>query len=1327
MAIRNLVILLVSLLVTAATEIHSASRSPQRSGGATSALDAVPSPQQRNAAAAAEAVAAKNGRDSWEHANALINLAKIQIPSARPLDAEPTLREAERILRRLPNTNDQRVQLALAEVRQYIGQSFAVRGELAEAIRLQSDASKLIAQLKPDSETLGNSYQMLALLRVQVGEATEAERLFNDALSIHRKNKNAQQAAEAQLFRALLLAAQGKRSEADDELRRAIDVLARTQAKALIVAKGLLARGIIAQANQQPDVATKFIQDALALQQRYEEAHPDIAETLFQLATLSKLSGNLSRAETLLRQAVQISERALGPRSLQTLLNQVRLANHLIAFSDVGSRDSRAEVADIVSRVQAVLEREQFPSNHPLRSEFLLLQARLAEREGRVEDGVTVARRALDLKRREAPRDDYGIASSMIDLGMLLLANENLAEAETLLTGAHDLFKVVLPPRHVDLVLSLVALGMLEHTKGEFARAQARFTEAASAMPPDQAIARRFGLLINAMSAISLAISDPEAAEPILKEARSRIAEILGSGHRADAEMARILGLVLASRGELIEAEQLLRHALTWFVSQFGPTHPDTVQTILGLGSLLQMKGDLAGAAALFTDTLRRIEQGAPSGAIYSASLVLGLADVYLAKREWGEAANHLSASADGIRRARGPDHFMLALVESRIGAAQWHQGDAAEALRHFDIAETVARRSLGDDSWLVGSILAGKALIASSGSPDDRARAVVFAKQAVTQIERTLGRISPETIAAHLVLAQAYWASGDLDGAQARFAEVATREAEAARHWLALNDETGYRSLLGQFSPLDVFVSFHMNGRTADAAAARLGFWSVLQRRGSLQDILAEHARLQHKIDDGAALFARWMQAERLARRCATPGLSSDFAGLPLNCSREAPRLLAEASAIREQLMARFPSLARPTAPVEFEPLARRLRDLGDFTLIEIVEYASYLPDAVDGDAKKYAAYILFPDGRIDWADLGEEQRITALASELRTLQSNASSDLAHVRRVARDLDSAVMQPLRAKLGGRKKVFVAADGQLGLIDFGSLIDQNGQPLVSIGYDIAGLTSGRDLLRLGDAVPAVGARADYLFLDPSYRATVDAPGSAAAKPSGVLGPLVKTCEQAFLREDWTAVSMSPALRARYESRFRPQNVLTRQDASKFRLMGIQTPRSVWLLTHGFFCEDAASGSATPTLWQNAMDRAAIVLAGGAAQQPDTRRNGYITAREMAALPWQDTELVVLGACDTASGVPAVGDGVHGLRRALATAGVRSQVMTLWTVEAAPTLDVLALFTERLSKGESRLTALRNAQRALIASKKDLHPYYWAGIYFAGDPRPMPLN
>jgi len=104
---------------------------------------------------------------------------------------------------------------------------------------------------------------------------------------------------------------------------------------------------------------------------------------------------------------------------------------------------------------------------------------------------------------------------------------------------------------------------------------------------------------------------------------------------------------------------------------------------------------------------------------------------------------------------------------------------------------------------------------------------------------------------------------------------------------------------------------------------------------------------------------------------------------------------------------------------------------------------------------------------------------------------------------------------------------------------------------------------------------------------------------------------------------------------------------------------------------------------------------------------------------------EGVEWAVLSACDTGLGEVRVGEGVFGLRRAFQVAGVRTVIMSLWSVEDQATLEWMrALYVDRLQKKLSTAEAVRDASltvlRARRARGESTHPFYWGAFVAAGD-------
>ena len=95
-------------------------------------------------------------------------------------------------------------------------------------------------------------------------------------------------------------------------------------------------------------------------------------------------------------------------------------------------------------------------------------------------------------------------------------------------------------------------------------------------------------------------------------------------------------------------------------------------------------------------------------------------------------------------------------------------------------------------------------------------------------------------------------------------------------------------------------------------------------------------------------------------------------------------------------------------------------------------------------------------------------------------------------------------MQPIREKLGDQTHILISPDGQLNLIPFAALMDENNEYLVK-NYLFTYLTTGRDLLRLQLDAPS---RQDPVMLaNPNY----DEPGDSTGVQLASSSPRIEDC------------------------------------------------------------------------------------------------------------------------------------------------------------------------------------------------------------------------
>jgi CHAT domain-containing protein len=105
---------------------------------------------------------------------------------------------------------------------------------------------------------------------------------------------------------------------------------------------------------------------------------------------------------------------------------------------------------------------------------------------------------------------------------------------------------------------------------------------------------------------------------------------------------------------------------------------------------------------------------------------------------------------------------------------------------------------------------------------------------------------------------------------------------------------------------------------------------------------------------------------------------------------------------------------------------------------------------------------------------------------------------------------------------------------------------------------------------------------------------------------------------------------------------------------------------------------------------------------------------YVSEIYNAPLP---AELVVLSACQTASGKLYRGEGLLSIAHAFLFAGTKTIVASLWNVDDAKTPIIMEHFYDNLGQGIEKTKALQQAKLAYLAKADhtEAHPYYWSGF------------
>jgi len=526
--------------------------------------------------------------------------------------------------------------------------------------------------------------------------------------------------------------------------------------------------------------------------------------------------------------------------------------------------------------------------------------------------------------------------------------------------------------------------------------------------------------------------------------------------------------------------------------------------------------------------------------------------------------------------------------------------------------------------------------------------------------------------------------------------------------------------------------VSLHAVTAPDDPEALELACAVVLRHKGRLLDAISRTFRAGHSSGVEGESFLR------------LKGVRSDLSTLILRrpAGMDDSGYKAEVARLHDLLGKLEAEVTRARGrSTTLTDIGRKVRPITAATVQEslpdgavLADFLHYRPfnhraktDKERWGEPRYVVYIVRKTGPPLHVDLGETRPIDDLIGRFRRSLADPRSE--DVAKLARRLDSAVFEPVRARANDARTVFVSPDGALGVLPFAALVDAKGRFVLET-HRIHYLMSGREAI-LPENIYLGGFGAPVVIADPDFdREAREGIGASSARAGNLTG-------MRFGRLPGTA-GEADALRALFPD----ARVLTRGNATETALKQVKSPRILHIATHGFFLEDlprdvvgvravgvTKSGGSAPGAamgkTENPLLRSGVALAGANRPRTAGGEDGIVTALELASLDLTTTKLAVLSACETGIGEIRNGDGVHGLRRALAIAGAESQMISLWKVHDEATRDLMVGFYKRLSAGESRIDALRNTQLEMLRGPKWGRPFFWAAFIVSGNWKPLP--
>jgi CHAT domain-containing protein/Tfp pilus assembly protein PilF len=965
--------------------------------------------------------------------------------------------------------------------------------------------------------------------------------------------------------------------------------------------------------------------------------------------------------------------------------------------------------------------------------------------QGRIADALPLAERASALLRQTLGPEHVEVATSLSSLGSLYLEAGQYAKAEPPLQEALSIRRRALGNAHPDVAACLLNLGVLYLSSHRYEQARASFREALGVSETLEGGSHPLhAAALNNLALLHQTLGEYPQAEPLYERALEIRRQALGESHPDFCASLSNLALFYQLTGQFDKAQRLFAQAAETTRNVGGAGTRQYAGSLTNLAGLYHSLGQYVRAKGLYGEALAIYREAHLEESTLCANVTNNLGLVCQALGESAEAERLLQQAADTRKRLLGESHLDYAVSLNNLAWLYEATGQYAKSEPLYRQALSLRKAAAGEAHPDYATTLHNLARLYQETANYSAAEPLYL--QALDLRRRVLGESHPDYATSLSDLAGFYAAKGDPKSAldyRRRGNAVDEQQAERVFSFCSETEKLAYLAMVQ--GRMYASLSLVSEAFATDPEAVRWAFGLTVRGKGRVLSSLAQQQQSSRQDPQLAARYDQWRALRRqfaaIVLRSAGQSSPEEYRQRLQALTGQAERLEAELS----RLSAAF-ALEANTRAVDAEAIAQRLPPQS--ALVEIV-CTPFVNAKPSGDEPRwlpahYLAFVLTEGGSPKLVDLGDANSIDESVADWRGSIDRAADLVAafgepaveeRSSAPARALYEALFAPLEPELKGVEKLFVGLDGQLNLIPFEALVDSQNRYLVE-RYCFNYVCSGRDLLGFGRESRREGAF--VVFADPEFgEVDSEKPADSARQrvdsPTRALGlsgfaPLKGTGEEA------RAIAQLLADRS-------PQ-VFVGREASEDRVKSLSAPRLLHLATHGFFLEDqdlpqAAEGGGSDTERQqrllslgiqNPLLRSGLALAGAneaGRTGNGSSEDGLLTAMDVSGCDLRGTDLVVLSACDTGLGEVRTGEGVFGLRRAFLQAGAKTLIMSLARVPDRETRELMVEFYQRWLAGADKVSALREAELALIHRRRQAHgaahPLFWGAFIALGDP------
>jgi len=949
----------------------------------------------------------------------------------------------------------------------------------------------------------------------------------------------------------------------------------------------------------------------------------------------------------------------------------------------------------------------------------------LYERMGQYDKALPLSLEALENTEKSLGKEHSRYGASLNNLARLYQRMGQYDKALPLYLEALENCKNSLGKEHSSYGVRLNNLAGLYQRMGQYDKALPLYLEALE--NTEKALGKehlKYGICLNNLATLYRRMEQYDKALPLYIEALENTEKALGKEHSSYGTYLHNLAELYKSMGQYDKALPLYLEALENTEKALGKEHSNYGTYLNNLAGLYRQMGQYDKALPLSLEALENCEKSLGKEHSSYGFRLHNLAHLYVSMGQYDKALPLYLEALENTEKALGKEHSNYGTYLNNLADLYKAMGQYDKALPLYLEALENCEKSLGKEHSYYGTYLNNLAeLYKRMGQYD---KALPLYHEALEITEKALGKEHSKYGVYLNNLAGYYESMCQYDKALPLYRDAIKNNfynINQAFSFLAESEKEKFiKTLSGRF---DNYKSFFLDYAPEYPEVAGDAYNIELATKGMILQAGIQMREAIQNSSDSIALdrYDKWQALRLTITKQYSQPIEKRLTNLP--------EMEAEAEAMEGEL-ARISSAfaeSQRLGAITWQDVQHLLNP--NEACVEFSSFA-YKKEGEKTDSIMYVALVLLP---------GSEQPILVPLCEQRQLDSllvqslSNKSSLNRMYRATvlpenktvdygRRLYELIWQPIEKHLQQTKKVYFAPSGSLHKIAFAAIPVDN-KTRLSDKYKLIQLSTTAVLTK----------QSKY-----KSNSTFDIALFGGINYDTESTELLSKAEK-FNNQDFVSLSMSGqdsrggsswgylpgtlqevtnieqiAIKKKIKvSMFTGNDAMEEQ--FKF-LSGVNSPQIIHIATHGFFFEDIEQGDNYDAS-KNPLNRAGLLFAGAnnywqGKKQVEGLEDGILTAYEATNLSLNNTELIVLSACETGLGEIRGSEGVFGLQRAFKNAGAEYIMMSLWKVPDAETAEFMEYFYTKLFGGETIPEAFRNTQN-YMKKKYPEEPYNWAAF------------